>query len=181
VRTHTRTRDSWQVFRGRAGLAGVGLAIITSPLASTPVAVAADTYAGYGWGYSDDMDGDGSSLIFGSTETAEDYVFLMRCSNTEKSVEMTVYVDIAGAKVGRPVTIKLSRDGAQATVKGKTASDDKSGYVFAVAKDFPIKPVIGVLNGKGPIKVVTRKTETLLPEEGRAPELAEFVQRCQLE
>jgi hypothetical protein len=181
VRSHTRTRDSWQVFRGRAGLAGVGLAIITSPLASTPVAVAADTYAGYGWGYSDDMDGDGSSLILGSTENAEDYAFLMRCSNTEKSVEMIVYVDIAGAKVGRPVTIKLSRDGAQATVKGKTASDDKSGFVFAEAKNFPIKPVIGVLNGKGPIKVVTRKTETLLPEEGRAPELAEFVRRCHLD
>ena len=52
---------------------------------------------------------------------------------------------------------------------------------FAEAKNFPIKPVIGVLNGKGPIKVVTRKTETLLPEEGRAPELAEFVRRCHLD
>jgi hypothetical protein len=175
VRSHTRTRDSWQVFRGLAGLAGAGLAVITSPPASTPVAVAADTYAGYGWGYSDNV--DGPSLILGSTESTEDYVFLMRCSNTDKSVEMIVYVAIAGAKVGRPVTIKLSRDGAQATVKGKTASDDVSGFVFAVAKDFPVKPVISVLDGKGPIEIVTRKTEILLPEEGRAPEL----RRCQLD
>ena len=49
---------------------------------------------------------------------------------------MTVYVDIEGAKIGQPVTIELTRDGAEASVKGTTTTDEMSGFIFAQAKDF---------------------------------------------
>ena len=55
-----------------------------------------------------------------------------------------------------------------------------SGFIFAEAKGFPVKPVIAVLDGKGPVNVVTGKTVTVLPEEGRAPELAKFAKQCRL-
>jgi len=100
----------------------------------TAAPAAAEAFAGYGWGFSDNE--DGPSLVLGSTETTEDFVFLPSCSNADKSGEMTVYVDIEGAKIGQPVTSELTRDGAE-------------------AKGFPAKPVIAVLDGKGPVNVVT--------------------------
>ena len=140
-----------------------------------PSALGAETYGGYAWHYSDDP--DGTSLVLGSPETTDDFVFLLSCSDADKTSEMAVYVDIGGAKVGQPVKIELSRDGAKASVKGKTTTD-KSGFVFAEAKNFPVKPLISVLDGEGPVKVITGKTVTLLPDEGRAAELAEFAAQC---
>jgi hypothetical protein len=94
---------------------------------------------------------------------------------------MTVYVDIEGAKVGEPVTIELARDGSKASIEGKTATDEMSGFVFAQADGFPVKPVIAVLDGKGPVIVTTGKTKTVLPEEDRAEELAKFAKQCRLD
>ena len=82
------------------------------PYSLTAAPAAAEAFAGYGWGFSDNE--DGPSLVLGSTETTEDYVFLLSCSNADKSAEMTVYVAIEGAKIGQPVTIELTRDGAEA-------------------------------------------------------------------
>ncbi|MGZ5849301.1 MAG: hypothetical protein ACXWJN_01770 [Methyloceanibacter sp.] len=107
--------------------------------------------------------------MLGSTETTEDFVFLLSCSNADKSGEMTVYVDIEGATIGQPVTIELTRAGAEASVKGTTTTDEMSGFIFAEAKGFRVKPVIAVLDGKGPVNVVTGKTMTVLPAEGPRP------------
>jgi hypothetical protein len=104
--------------------------------APAPAAVAAtEAFEGYAWGYSDNQ--DGPSLVLGATETTEDYVFLLSCSNADKSAEMTVYVDIEGAKVDQPVTIELTRGDAKASVKGVTTTDEMSGFVFAEAEKFP--------------------------------------------
>ena len=155
-------------------------AVVAGLLAWAPAAVAAaEAFAGYAWGYSDNV--DGPSLVLGSTETTEDFVFLLSCSNVDKTAEMTVYVDIEGAKVDQTVTIKLMRDGANTSVKGKTTTDEMNGFIFAEAKKFPVKPVIAVLDGKGPVTVMIGKTETVLPEEGRADELSKFSQRCQVD
>jgi len=79
------------------------------PYSLTAAPAAAEAFAGYGWGFSDNE--DGPSLVLGSTETTEDFVFLLGCSNADNSAEMTVYVAIEGAKIGPPVTIELTRDG----------------------------------------------------------------------
>ncbi|MGZ5915762.1 MAG: hypothetical protein ACXWJ4_00335 [Methyloceanibacter sp.] len=117
--------------------------------------------------------------MLGSTETTEDFVFLLSCSNADKSGE-TVYVDIEGATIGQPVTIELTRAGAEASVKGTTPTDEMSGFIFAEAKGFRVKPVIAVLDGKGPVNVVTGKTMTTAG--GRpAPEVAKFAKQCRLD
>jgi hypothetical protein len=92
------------------------------PYSLTAAPAAAEAFAGYGWGFSDNE--DGPSLVLGSTETTEDFVFLLGCSNAHKSAEMTVYVAIEGAKIGPPVTIELTRDGGEASVKGTTTTDE---------------------------------------------------------
>jgi hypothetical protein len=48
--------------------------------------------------------------VLGSTETTEDFVFLLVAA-TPINAEMTVYVAIEGTKIGPPVTIELTRDG----------------------------------------------------------------------
>ena len=144
--------------------------LVLLPIA-TPSALGDETYA---WRYGDHQ--DGSSLVLGSTETTDDFVFLLSCE-ADKTDEMAVYLDIGHAKVGQPVTIELSRDGAEVLVKAKMTTD-KSGFVFAVARNFPVKPLLSVLDGEGPVKMITGKTVTLLPDEGRSAELAEFAARC---
>ncbi len=159
---------------------GLRLALVALVLlAGAPGARAAEAFEGYAWGYSDNE--AGPSLVLGSTETTEDYVFLLICNNADKTAEMTVYVDIPGAKLGQPMTIELSRDGAKAAVKGKTATDEMSGFIFAEAKKFRMKPVMAVLDGKGAVTVTTGKAVTVLPEEGRGTELAKFAKRCRLD
>lgn len=158
---------------------GLLLAAIAVLLAAAPPAFAAEAFQGYGWGYS--ANEDGPSLVLGSTETTEDFVFLLSCSNADKTAEMTVYVDIEGAKVGRPVKIALEGGSAKASVDGTTTTDEMSGFIFAEAREFLVKPVIAVLNQKGPVIVTTRKTVTTLPEQGRAEELAKFAKPCELD
>jgi hypothetical protein len=129
----------------------------------------------YAWRLSDNQ--DGSSLVLGSAEPRDDFVFLLSCSDANRINEMAIYVDIGSAKVGQPVKIELSRDGAKAYVKGRTTVD-KSGFIFAEAQNFPVKPLLSVLDGEGPVKIITGRTVTLLPDEGRAAGLAEFASRC---
>jgi hypothetical protein len=139
---------------------------------SAPYALGDDV--SYAWRY--DENADGPFLLLGSAEATDDFVFLLSCSDDHKTSEMVVY-NIGGAKVGQPVKIELSRDGARASVRGKSTTD-KRGFVFAEAKNFPVRPLISVLDGEGPVKMLTGKTVTLLPDEGRSAELAEFAARC---
>jgi hypothetical protein len=152
---------------------------LTLAISGATGAPAAETYQGYAWGFSDNV--DGPSLVLGSTETTEDYVFLLSCSNADKVAEMSVYVDIPDAQVGQAINIEFSRDGVKASVKGQTTTDEMSGFVFAEAKNFAVKPIILMLRGEGPVTVVTGKTATALPEEGRGSQVSQFADHCQLE
>jgi hypothetical protein len=144
--------------------------LVLLPIAA-PAVLGDETYT---WRYGDNQ--DGSSLVLGSTETTDDFVLLLSCE-AGKTDEMAVYLDIGHAKAGQPVTIELSRDGAEALVKAKTTAD-KSGFVFAVARNFPVKPLLSVLGGEGPVKMIIGKRVTLPPDEGRSAELAAFAARC---
>ena len=93
---------------------------------------------------------------------------------------MTVYQDIAGAKVGQPVTIEIGVDSSKVALKGETATDEMSGYVFGVAKKFAVKPVVAVLSGP-PALAKMEKNELTLPDQGRAEELSKFAKVCKLD
>jgi hypothetical protein len=155
--------------------AALGLAIA---LLLASVAWAADDDPGYSWIAISDF--SGASLIYGAPDTAEDYVFALSCHG-KRPADMTVYVDIAGTKVGAPVAIEFSFGAAKLSVPGKISTDEMSGFLFAEAKGFDIKPVIGVLNGKGAVSVKTGAVVTDLPEKGRARAVAKFAKFCSLD
>lgn len=149
-------------------------------LAAPLGAVAAtEDYPGFTW-----MGGagDGDALLtFGSPETGEDYVFILICRNKDKSTEATLYVDIEGTKVGQPITVELAAGAAKVSLKGKIATDEMSGFHFAEAKGFKIKPLIALLKEKGPVTAKTGKLVTTLPDKGRAKPAAEFAKACKLD
>ena len=163
----------------RQRLSSIALALLAILLAGAWRCAAAETEDVYAW-----IGGSGEGNVgvgYGSPETAEDQLFWLNCRNKEKASNMTVYVDIEGAKVGQPITIEFSAAAATASVKGKTATDEMSGFIFAEAIQFPVKPIIKVLKAKGPVTIKTGKTVTTLPEKGRAAELAEFAKACTLD
>ena len=126
--------------------------------------------------------GDGNaSLVYGSPETAEDEVFILICRNGDKLTELTVYVDIAGTEVGEKVNIELTAADAKLAIGGAISTDEMSGFHFAVAENFKIKPVIALLKEKGEITVKTGGVATELPEKGRSAELANFAMACALD
>ncbi len=114
---------------------------------AAPVAAAAPE-SGFAWMVNH---GEGNvTLVYGSTETGEDYSFYLFCNNKTKEAEVSVYEDIPGAKVGQKLDIEISVGSAKVTLKGKTSTDEMSGYVFGVAKKIAVKPVVAVFNGSGP-------------------------------
>ena len=124
-------------------LAGLALAAYL-----TLFATASATEPGFAWMVSQ-YEGN-VSLVYGSTETSEDFFFFLSCNNKKKQAEMTVYQDIAGAKVGQPLTIEIAVGSSKVALKGETATDEMSGYVFGVAKKFAVKPVVRCLAVLGP-------------------------------
>ncbi len=122
-----------------------------------------------------------ASLVYGSTESAEDVEFWLTCAPKTKKTELTVYVDIAGTKVGQPMPIEIALGSAKTVVNGKIATDEMTGFHFAEAKDLKVKPVIEAFKGKGPVTIKTGTLTTLLPEKGRPAALAEFAKGCTLD
>ena len=122
-----------------------------------------------------------AALVYGSTETAEDYSFALSCDNKWKRSHMTVYEDIAGAKVGEPLTIEIGVGAAKVAIEGMTDTDEMSGFIFGVAKKFAVKPVVAVLQGSGPTIIEMGKVTVTLPETGRAQAVSEFAKACKLD
>jgi hypothetical protein len=154
-------------------------ALIALCLLPATAASAVDQEPGYEW--LENKGGGNVSLAYGSPETAEDFLFALSCRNKDKLTDMTVYVDIAGTKVGQAMPIELSVGTAQLTVQGKVTTDEMSGFHFAEAKGFKIKPVIALLKGKGPVTATTGKVVSTMSEKGRDKALAAFAKACTLD
>jgi hypothetical protein len=157
----------------------IRLALAAGVSVATLPAISAETDPGYAW--IGGIEAGNALLTYGSTETGEDYVFNLICGNKGKSTESTLYVDIAGTEVGQPITIELAAGAAKVSLKGKIATDEMSGFHFAEAKNFKIKPVIALLKEKGPVTARTGKLVTTLPDEGRATAVSEFAKGCKLD
>jgi hypothetical protein len=100
----------------------IRLALAACLAFAAPVAVAAaGPEPGFAW-MVNQYEGN-ASLVYGSTETGEDYSFFVSCNNQEKEAEITVYQDIEGAKVGESLTIELSAGSAEVALMGETATD----------------------------------------------------------
>jgi hypothetical protein len=155
------------------------LLVVACLFAAPQPLLAADDDPGYAW-MGSIVEGN-ALLTYGSPETGEDYVLNLICGNKDKSTEATLYVDIPATKVGQPITIELAGGAAKVSLKGKIATDEMSGFHFAEAKNFKIKPVIALLKEKGPVSAKTGKLVTTLPDKGRAAPVGEFAQGCKLD
>jgi hypothetical protein len=153
---------------------GIGLAV-AAWLGGTGLAAATDDYA-----WISDY-GDGTAYLSYAVPESDDFVFGLNCSNNDKTTWMTVYVDIEGTRVGDPVAIEFAQGSSNLSVEGKIATDEMSGFHFAEATGFKIKPVIALLGGKDDATVTTGKVVTALPEKGRAAELEKFAKACKLD
>jgi hypothetical protein len=162
-----------------AGASRIWLLLAAGLVAAPLPLSAAEDDSGYAW--MGGSGGDNALLTYGSPETGEDYVFNLICGNKDKSTEATLYVDIAGTEVGQPVVIELAAGAAKVSLKGRIATDEMSGFHFAEAKGFKVKPVVAVLQQKGPVSAKTGELVTTLPEKGRAAGVAEFAQACKLD
>jgi len=148
-------------------------------LAPFGAVAAAEDYPGFAW-----MSGagDGNALLtYGSPDTGEDYLFNLSCGNKDKSSRATLYVDIEGTKVGQKIGIELNAGAKKVSLDGKIATDEMSGFHFAEAKGFKIKPLIALLQEKGPITAKAGKIVSVLPEKGRAVQLSAFAKACKLD
>jgi hypothetical protein len=164
---------------GADRLASLPLAALLA-LAIPMAARAAESETGYVWTGGETEKGF-STLVYGSPETPEDLLFWVHCDMKKKTTEMTVYVDNPGTEVGQAITIELSAGAAKLPVKGKIVTDEMSGFLFAEARNFKVKPVIELLKPKGPASAKTGNVVTILPDDGRAEAVSEFAKACTLD
>jgi hypothetical protein len=160
---------------GRKGTPSAIGACLASVLTAASACAEADP--GFAW-MADEFEGN-ASLVYGSTETGEDYVFSLSCRR--KEAYTTLYVDIPGTKVGQPITIEFAAGTAKFSLQGKIATDEMSGFHFAEAKNFKIKPVIALLKERGPVTAKTGKLVSSLPEKGRFAAVSAFAGTCKLD
>lgn len=158
-------------------LARFALAACLAMAAPLSAGATAEPEPGFAW-MANIFEGN-ASLVFGSTETGEDYVFALLCDNRKKKAELTVYEDIPGAKVGQTVAIEISVGSAKVALNGKTETDQMSGFIFA--KNIAVKPVLAVLKTSRPAIAKMGKVTVNLPGQGRAAAVAEFAKVCKLD
>jgi hypothetical protein len=56
-----------------------------------------------------------------------------------------------------------------------------SGFNYAVAKSFKVKPVLELFKAKGTVTARAGKSTSTLPDTGRAEPLAKFAKGCTLD
>jgi uncharacterized protein (DUF342 family) len=94
---------------------------------------------------------------------------------------LNIFGEIEGARPGQKLTIELSAGGAKAALDGEATLDDKSGTIFAEASGIEVKPVLAVLEAKGPIAVKTGESSQTLTDVGRAEAVERFSKDCTLQ
>jgi hypothetical protein len=141
-------------------------------LLATTAAAAEDNYPGYEWMANSYV--DLASVVFGAPESEEDMLFWVTCNSAEKTVTITVYVDIPGTEVGQKLPIEFAAKNGGLSIPGVISTDEMSGFHFAKAEGFKVKPVIALFEEAGPVTVKTGEVATILPDKGRAAEFTKF-------
>lgn len=158
-----------------------GFAFAVSLALAAPLAALAAMEPDPGYVWSAHQFEGNASLIYGSPETAEDFTFFLFCDNGKKEAELTVYEEIKDAEIGKPISIEIDVGSAKIALKGETATDEMSGFVFGMAKTIAVKPLLAVLEASGPASVKMGQVTTTLPEKGRAAAVSEFAKACTLD
>jgi hypothetical protein len=125
---------------------------------------------------------EGNALFaYGAKDSPGDMLFWIECSPKKKTTEMTLSKDIPGAKVGDPVNLELAGGPSNVALKSKVTTDEMSGFHYAVAKSFKVKPVLELFKAKDTVTARAGKIASTLPDTGRAEALAKFAKGCTLD
>jgi len=130
-----------------------GFAFAVSLALAAPLAALAAMEPDPGYVWSTHQFEGNASLIYGSSETAEDFTFFLFCDNGKKEAELTVYEEIKDAEIGEPISIEIDVGSAKIALEGETATDEMSGFVFGMAKKIAVKPLLALLEVTGPASV----------------------------
>lgn len=123
------------------------------------------------------IDADGAGFGF-ATPNSDDSRFVVFCENKKRSINLTVYEEVKGMKVKRPLTIEMSAGGKKVSLKGVTATDEMNGFVYGEAYKVAADPLLAVLREPGELTVKMGKDSVSFPAEGRAEQLKIFEKGC---
>lgn len=123
------------------------------------------------------VEGDHAAISF-ATPNSDDSRFIVSCENKKRVISMTVYEEVKGMKVKRPLTIEMSAGAQKATIKGITGTDELNGYVFGEANKVPAGPLLTVLREPGDLTIKMGKASVTFPAEGRAEQMKIFEKGC---
>jgi hypothetical protein len=162
----------------RMGLVWLGAIILAGPAAGQAPAAAPDEEDAKPVWFAH-VEGDAAAFGF-ATPNSDDARFVVMCENQKRVISMTVYEEVKGMKVKRPLTIELSAGSQKASIKGVTATDELNGFVFGEAKKVPVGPLLAVLREPGELTVKMGKASVTFPAEGRAEQLKIFETGCKV-
>jgi hypothetical protein len=162
-------------------LIGLGLlagAVLAGPAAAqTPAQAPAEDDTKPVW-YAH-VDADGAAISF-AVPNSDDSRFMVLCENKKRSINLTVYEEVKGMKVKRPLTIELLAGAKKASLKGVTATDEMNGYTYGEAHKVAADPLLAVLREPGELTVKMGKASATFPTEGRAEQLKIFEKGCKV-
>lgn len=121
------------------------------------------------------------TLRYGPLNERENPVFLLSCLNGVGIAVLSVYLDFPEQETGEAITIEFSADGQTTPVAGETASEDGTGVIYGEAGDIAVKPILKILNEKGPVSMRSGANGMELSTAGRAEAVAKFSKDCSLD
>lgn len=125
--------------------------------------------------------GSFATLRYGPLNERENPVFLLSCLNGVGIAVLSVYLDFPETESGEAITIEFSADGQTTPVAGETASEDGTGVIYGEAGDIAVKPILKILNEKGPVSMRSGANGIELATTGRAEAVAKFSKDCPLD
>lgn len=121
------------------------------------------------------------TLRYGSLNEREKPVFLLSCLNGVGIAVLSAYLDFPQEQTGDAITVEFSANGHTAQVAGETAREDGTGTIYGDAGDIAVKPILKILNEKGPVSMSSGANAVELSTAGRAEAVAQFSKDCSLD
>lgn len=121
------------------------------------------------------------TLRYGPLNDREKPVFLLSCLNGVEIAVLSVYLDFPQEETGEAITVAFSANGETAQVAGETAREDGTGTIYGDAGDIAVKPILKILNEKGPVSMRSGANGIELSTAGRIEAVAQFSENCSLD
>ena len=122
-------------------------------------------------------DGEWATLAFEVPETS-DQSFYLGCDKEKRRLSLSVRFALKGVKPGKSVTIAFKGSNGQASLNGRTETDELYPFVFPSAEGFEPGSLLAILAGPGDVTVSAGGRSLTLPAAGRAKVVDAFRASC---